>query len=235
MLTISASDMLTMQRDLPLTDSSIEGEVPDVPSGTDRVFVIAVYDSVDSLRYRGTATADVAADDTVSVTMNIYRVTGTVGIAGTVIEDTTHASGYRYYRFVITAMNIGGSAGGGKSTEMHFLRGDTAFPPAGNYSVVSSTIPVSSILFDNDVTTGPTTGNYITIDLSQLPWELIIDMKSNCRFDSFDYFFIDPGYYKVPSGVSVYCADSSTGPWTQIGSGTFVDAVSERVIPLSYP
>lgn len=88
-LTISSSDMNSMVRELMITSTGIEGTVTGIPSGKARQFSVMVYDSLDTLHYRGSAVADLPRGATVSVPINIYRVTSTAVINGSVIENDT--------------------------------------------------------------------------------------------------------------------------------------------------
>lgn len=100
-LTISADDMITMTRALTVTDSSVEGTITGIPAGPSRLFEVAVYDSMDTVRYRGTGTADVLADTTVEVSITVIRVSGGAVINGTISEgDTVPSAGLiAYYPF----------------------------------------------------------------------------------------------------------------------------------------
>jgi uncharacterized protein (TIGR02145 family) len=88
-LAISASDMLTMSKNLTITDSSVEGTIAGIPAGKSRLFAVAVYDSLDTLQYRGSANANVIADSTVKVTINVLRVSGSAVIVGNIIDTNT--------------------------------------------------------------------------------------------------------------------------------------------------
>jgi hypothetical protein len=88
-LTISASDMLTMTMPLFITDSSVEGFVKGIPAGKNRLFEVFIYDSLEKLQYKGSATANIAADSTVPVSIAIYRTNGSAIINGTIIEGGT--------------------------------------------------------------------------------------------------------------------------------------------------
>jgi hypothetical protein len=100
-ITVSASDMLTIRQSLTVTDSSVEGKVEGIPAGKNRLFTIAVYDSLDTLQYRGSTTADIIADSTVSITITIVRVSGGAVINTTVQEsDSIPTEGLvAYYPF----------------------------------------------------------------------------------------------------------------------------------------
>jgi hypothetical protein len=85
-VTVSAPDMLTMTTDLTVTDTTVEGTVSGIPAGRDRLFSIAVYDSVDTMQYRGSASSNVIADSTVTITITVTRISGTAVINGTINE-----------------------------------------------------------------------------------------------------------------------------------------------------
>jgi hypothetical protein len=86
-IAISASDMLAMTKSLTITDSSVEGTITGIPAGKNRFFVVAVYDSLDTLQYRGSSTANVIADSTVLISINVIRVAGNAIISGNIIDS----------------------------------------------------------------------------------------------------------------------------------------------------
>ena len=88
-LTVSASDMLTIMQNLTITDTSVEGTVAGIPAGKNRLFTLSVYDSLDTLQYRGSATVNVIADSTVKVSINVLRISGNAAINGT-IDDSSY-------------------------------------------------------------------------------------------------------------------------------------------------
>ena len=88
-VTVSAADMQTINAALIVTDTSVEGAISGIPAGRERLFEIAVYDSADTVQYRGSATADVIADSAVDVTIDIARVSGAVRIGGRIVDTTT--------------------------------------------------------------------------------------------------------------------------------------------------
>jgi len=85
-VTVSAPDMLTMSSALTVTDSSVEGSITGIPAGKDRLFEVEVFDSVDTVQYRGSGVADVVADSSVKVAINVVRVSGAVVIDGSIVE-----------------------------------------------------------------------------------------------------------------------------------------------------
>jgi len=237
-LTISASDMLSMKKSLTITDSSVEGKVSGIPVGENRRFEVSVFDSLDTLQYQGSAIANVIADSIVTVTIVVARITSSAYINGSIIEDTTNSSGYRYYKFVVNASNIGSSSGAAEDvsilTETHFLKGSVAYPPAGNYSIVSdSSVEAGSVaaLFDGDSATD-STGNYMKFSLAFWAW--VIDMKQNYTFDSFYLSSWQTYWYREPSDITIYGSNSSSGPWNQIGAEVFTVVYQSAVVPLVY-
>ena len=84
---VSASDMLSMTKSLTVTDSSVEGLIKGIPAGKARLFQVFVYDSLEVMQYKGSATANVIADSTVKVTINIVRIGGNAIINGNVIDS----------------------------------------------------------------------------------------------------------------------------------------------------
>jgi hypothetical protein len=237
-LTISASDMLSMTKSLTITDSSVEGKVSGIPVGKNRLFEVSVFDSLDTLQYQGSATSDVISDSMVTVFISVKRITSSANINGNIIEDTTNSIGYRYYKFVVNASNIGSSPGAAEDvsilTETHFLKGSVAYPPAGNYSIVSdSSVEAGSVaaLFDGDSATD-STGNYMKFTLA--PWAWVIDMKQNYTFDNFYLSSWQTYWYREPSDIAIYGANSSSGPWKQIGAEVFTAVYQAAVVPLVY-
>ena len=93
-ITVSAKDMETITKNLTITDSTVEGVVNGIPAGLNRLFEISVYDSLNTVQYKGSATARVVADSTVIVFIAVKRVGGTAIINGTIIEnpDNTNPS-----------------------------------------------------------------------------------------------------------------------------------------------
>jgi len=88
-LTVSASDMLTITQNLTITDTSVEGTVAGIPAGKNRLFSLSVYDSFDMLEYQGLSIANVVADSTVKVSINVLRIAGNAVINGT-IDDSSY-------------------------------------------------------------------------------------------------------------------------------------------------
>ena len=89
-ITVSAADMDPIVASLVIKDSTVEGKVGGIPSGRGRSIVVKVYDSAGTVRYQGSATADIIADAEASVSVTLVRKTGSVVVGGTVSEtDTT--------------------------------------------------------------------------------------------------------------------------------------------------
>jgi Concanavalin A-like lectin/glucanases superfamily len=111
-LSISASDMLTMTKSLTITDSSVEGTITGIPAGKNRLFSVSVYDSLDTLQYQGSATANVIADSTVKVTINVLRIAGNAIVNGNIIEgDSIPKLGLvAYYPFSGNTNDISGNS-----------------------------------------------------------------------------------------------------------------------------
>ena len=110
-LTITASDMLTMSSNLSVTDTIVEGLIKGIPAGTNRLFTVTVYDSLDSLEYKGSSTANIVADSTVLIGINVYRISGDAMVNGNVIEaDTVSFNGLiAYYPFTGNALDESGN------------------------------------------------------------------------------------------------------------------------------
>jgi len=86
-VSISASDMNTMVRSLSITSSTVEGLVTQIPTGSNRLFEVSVYDSVKVVRYRGSNYVNISADSTAQVTIILYRIGGDALINGSVSEN----------------------------------------------------------------------------------------------------------------------------------------------------
>jgi TolB protein len=81
---VYAYDMDTIHTTLTVTDSSVDGTIPNVPAGIDRKFVINCYDDEGNLTYKGSKTIDVEANTTQFLQIVLYPIsnTGTVIISG---------------------------------------------------------------------------------------------------------------------------------------------------------
>lgn len=157
------------------------------------------------------------------------------------IESNTPSepiSGYRYYRYSILEMNVGGGAHGGKTSETCFYTGSDHYPQGSEYSVLSfdSTPNPWGItdIFDDTLGLHANTGGYITIDISNVPWTWVVDMGSSYRFDTFHHYWVEPHYYRVPSHIQIHGSDYPTGPWVLLGEKRYTSAYSNDTVPLSY-
>jgi len=83
---ISGSDMADLAQALTLTDTSVEGTVPDVPAGKGRKIEISIFDSQQQVVYDGSTVADVKANASNRISIIVKRVTGTVSVDGTIQE-----------------------------------------------------------------------------------------------------------------------------------------------------
>lgn len=95
-LTISASDMATISKKLTIGDSTIADKVIGIPSGPKRLLQLKVYDSTGTVRYSGSETTNIIADSTLSVSMDINRLVGSLIINGSINESAawTVADGF---------------------------------------------------------------------------------------------------------------------------------------------
>jgi hypothetical protein len=91
-LKISAPDMEDLYRALTIVDSAVIGTVTGIPAGKGRLFTVSVFDSLDSLQYLGTATADLPRGGTVNVPITLYRVGSSARVTGTIVE--TYATAF---------------------------------------------------------------------------------------------------------------------------------------------
>jgi hypothetical protein len=83
----SASDMTTMVNSLTITNTSVEGEISQIPAGSSRLFEVSVYDSNKAVSYCGSAYADVVTDSAVMVSIVLYRSGGEAIINGSISEN----------------------------------------------------------------------------------------------------------------------------------------------------
>jgi uncharacterized protein (TIGR02145 family) len=88
-ITVSAGDMLTITRELTISDSSVEGSIEGIPVGKARLFSLTVYDSLGNVHYRGTAEADISEGSTARIILNVIRVSEDTEITGEIIETGT--------------------------------------------------------------------------------------------------------------------------------------------------
>jgi hypothetical protein len=229
-LTISAADILTLTKNLSITDSSVEGKITGIPVGKSRLFTISVYDSLNVVQYKGSSTADVTPDSAVTISIKVARVTSSANINGNVTEDTV--AGYQYYRFVVNAVAFG-STTTTCLTETHFMLNAVAFPPADTYSVVSYSPTQSgsdiNSLFNND---GSANTGFLKFEGT--PWEWIIDMKKVYKFDAFFIACWQVGFYVEPNDFSIYGSTSYLGPWKLLGEKKDTVAYTSQLVPLSY-
>lgn len=86
-LSISANDMITMTNLLTITDSSVVGTITGIPAGKSRLFTVSIYDSFDTLQYRGSSIANVIVDSTIKVSINVVRISGNATINGNIFES----------------------------------------------------------------------------------------------------------------------------------------------------
>lgn len=100
-VTVSASDMQSIVKELTIADTIVTGTVTGIPAGEKRLFKVDVFDSVSTLQYTGSVTADVIADSTVNVFITIIRVSGNAVINGIILEnDSIPTNGLvAYYPF----------------------------------------------------------------------------------------------------------------------------------------
>jgi hypothetical protein len=85
-LTISAPDMNNYISPLIVTDSTVEGTITGIPAGKNRLFTVSVFDSLDSLQYKGSATVNLPRGATVNVPITLYRVGANAIINGSIVE-----------------------------------------------------------------------------------------------------------------------------------------------------
>ena len=85
---IAAAGMDTMRGELVIgADRVARGTVNDIPPGPNRSFALAAFSPTDSLTYWGSASADVVAGHTVSVHIQMRRVSGAADITGEFDDD----------------------------------------------------------------------------------------------------------------------------------------------------
>ena len=102
-ITISAPDMNTIYKNIPINSNLITSTIYNIPAGKHRLFYTAVYDSLNILRYMDSVYSDVIPYSTISIPIKITRVMGNVTLNISVSETTT----------VSTTFVIGQNYGGG--------------------------------------------------------------------------------------------------------------------------
>lgn len=234
-ISITANDMSASSKELTVSANAIQGVVNNIPSGKNRKFDVQVLDSGSVVKYRGSATADVPTDQTVSVPITLVRTAGNAVINGTIVEDSI-TTGYRYYKFVINSYgNLGGGVYVPCLVETHFVKGDTVYPKdVSGYSVVSGDTAALgggtlAALFDGDLT-----ANTGFVKPTVNPWNIVVDMKVARTFTGFYMHLWETFFYGSPTSVTIYGATSATGTWTQIGAETFSADYQDATIPLVY-
>jgi hypothetical protein len=153
-VSISASDMNTMVKGLTITSSTVEGLVTQIPTGSNRLFVVSVYDSAKVVRYRGSNYATIIADSTAQVTIILYRIGGDALINGSVSEDPgpsiitpdVTAGLLAYYPFNGNAADesdhgLNATVNGATLTTDRFGNANKAYYFNGNAGI-SATVPV---------------------------------------------------------------------------------------------
>ena len=82
--------MEPIKTSLIIGDSYVEGTVTNIPTGLNRIIELNVYDAYGTIRYQGSATANVLADSVVSVLVTLVRKKGSIAVGGLISEiDTT--------------------------------------------------------------------------------------------------------------------------------------------------
>lgn len=113
-LSISANDMLTISKALSVSDSGVFGTIANIPAGYNRLFYIAVFDSLGKKCYTGQAISDVIADSIIQISIMVRRIGGTAVINGTIVEDTMPTNGLlAYYPFNGNAYDESGNGNDG--------------------------------------------------------------------------------------------------------------------------
>jgi hypothetical protein len=87
-LIVTAADMDDFVKELTITDSTVSGKITGIPAGKGRLFTVEVYDSLDSLQYKGTVAVDLPRGSTVNVPITLFRIGANAEINGTINEST---------------------------------------------------------------------------------------------------------------------------------------------------
>lgn len=149
------------------------------------------------------------------------------------------SNGFRYYRFRILDMKVGGGANGGKTTNTRFILGDQKYPKDTSYTVLSVDSSPNPWgvphIFDDTAGLHQNTGGYLTIDRGDLPWEWVIDLRSSYVFEYFVHDWVEPSYYKVPTNVEIYGKETLAGNWILIGQEKYSSPYDRDSVVLNYP
>jgi hypothetical protein len=202
----------------------LEGLIDCIPIGKSRKFKILVYDTIGTVQYEGETEADVYSDVPVQITIILKRVVGDAVIIGQV--DTVE--GYRCYRMVVEAKDLGGP-NEVIMTELSFM---DSVPVLSGYKVLLNNglvIGRVDALFDGDITAG--VDSYIKFN--GVPWEIVLDMGYVRRFSRVHVATWEDFFYHIPSRVRIYGGDD-TETWYEIGLGEYVEVYSDKFISLTY-
>lgn len=92
---IYASDFSEINAGLNLTDSTVSGQIENIPAGKARIIDIAILDSTKTEVYKGTAIVDIKSDTLNKVTITLNRVIGSLNVTGNIVEAPV--SGWSIY------------------------------------------------------------------------------------------------------------------------------------------
>lgn len=85
-IVVSAPDMITISQELSINDSSISGNVKNIPVGKIRNFKLRVFDSLGLECYSGSALGEIFHDSASIISIKLTRANGSAIINGTVSE-----------------------------------------------------------------------------------------------------------------------------------------------------
>jgi hypothetical protein len=191
-ITVSASDMLTIKQNLTVTDTSVKGKIEGIPAGKTRLFTLAVYDSLDTLQYRGSATADIVADSVAHITITIVRVSG-AAVINTIINesDSIPTNGLvAYYPFNGNAKDESGNGNdgvvnGATLCKDRFGNSNSAFDFDGHSSWIYCGIPNKLNVYEHSITA------WLLVDTIPCPPSYIIGKSSSSDYEPVLCFGID--------------------------------------------
>lgn len=204
--TITASDMTTISRTVPIVDHSTQLSVSfTVPNGQDRHFVAEALDSGGSVLYRGETSATLTGS-AVSLTLNLQPVASPTGTVTGVVKDASTLIGIDGVTVTFSPQAAGGSpvvattSGGGQYS---------ATLPAGTYSYAASKTGYS------------TTNGTVTVAVSATPQPLDIVIT----FISTAYWTAVLNWGPAPADLDLHLYVPNGSTWMEVyynfmGNGT---------------
>lgn len=85
-IVVSLDSTVVMEKELTITDSTVEGSVDNLLAGSEYTFTLSVLNSENVTVYKGTAKADIVANEVIEVKIELKAATGSAKIIGTIID-----------------------------------------------------------------------------------------------------------------------------------------------------